>query len=392
MTEQVKPENSENPMKKNKNVPPAAASDAAGVGQSRNPEDSEIGLVSRSEYNNLKRRAITFEDANDRFLLVIPCSGNDDWCEMGENSALFYKYIVCDKIGAKVSIHDDYDDHYTQFSIGYVRSRGFDLIRNRVKQAGLYKAEIIKSRCLIIELKKKVSDKVIKHLRQLELEEQQGINEVVTTKPLDPVLYQKMLEVATRLHRLALRKFDRLSSETNGVRMIETMDMMIADYHKLSNDTRKLSDVEKLEIWCGMREAIQSEIVELQIVAGERLWKRDVCVSVGQSLVEIKKRIENRIARLEKKVAPKKTRKKEENDEKEAKPQNQGAEDASARATILGAEDRHEDDAAAEARSDRRESGSRESEDGGVSGLATEPTDESVRGSETREAENDGRK
>lgn len=340
--------------------------------------ETEIGLVSRSEYDAFKRRALRFEALNKKFILAIPCAGEQDWCEMGDNSALIYKYLVCEKLGAHISINDDFDSYYNQFEIGRVRSRGYEMIRSRVKRAGLYKGEQIKDRCLMIELTKPVAEKVLKHLRTVELEYQEGLNEIIPTRPIDPVLYQKMLEVATRLHRLALRQLDRLSSETNGIRMIETMDMMIANYHTFSNNIRGMSNKEILEEWSAMRDQAQSIIVELQIVASLKLWKRDICLSVGQGLVDIKQRLELRIARLETKV-DKKTKKKEENakdDSKEAKSTEE--EVRSVVEALDGKQDYGEDDAAAKTGSNRRKSGSRASKDKGVEEVAAGQASESV--------------
>ncbi len=341
--------------------------------------ETEIGLVSRSEYDAFKRRALRFEALNKKFILAIPCSGEQDWCEMGDNSALIYKYLVCEKIGAHISINDDFDSYYNQFEVGRVRSRGYDLIRSRVKHAGLYKDEQIKDRCLMIELTRPVSEKVLKHLRTIEMEYQEGLNEIVPTRPIDPVLYQKMLEVATRLHRLALRQLDRLSGETNGIRMIETMDMMIADYHTFSNNIRGMTNKKILEEWTAMRDKTQSLIVELQIIASLKLWKRDICLSVGQGLVEIKQRLEARIARLETKVEKKTKKKKEENAEEDGKEAKPAEEEVRGVVEALdGGQDHGEDDAATKTGSNRRKSGSRASKNKGVEEVAAGQTSESV--------------
>ena len=282
-------------------------------------EFAEVGIVTRGEYETFKRRALRFEPQNFRYILMIPCSGDQGWCEIGDHSALLYKYFVCEKIGTNVSLMDDFDSYYNEFEIGRIRTRGFDLVRTRVKNAGLYKSEILKERCLIIELSKKVSIETLNHLKDIELKRQDELNQIVPTRPVDPVLYQKLIEVATRLHRLGLRSLDRLSSETNGIRMVETMDGMLKKYHVFSDKITGMTDGEVIAKWYELREDIQSILVELQIIAGLRLWKRDVCMGLGESLVSIKQRIEQKIARVELNAKKKEEKENSVKNEKENK-------------------------------------------------------------------------
>ena len=109
-----------------------------------------IGKVDRKEYDRLKRRAIKFEEKNRKYILVIPCDGETGWCEMSEHSALIYKYMVCSQLGVPVTMTDDFDSFYIQYEIGRIRTRGYDVVRRRLKKAGLYKDEKTKDRCLAI--------------------------------------------------------------------------------------------------------------------------------------------------------------------------------------------------------------------------------------------------
>lgn len=256
----------------------------------------EIGLVERKEYDRLKRKAIKFEVANRQYVLVIPCDGEMGWCEMSEHSALIYKYLVCLPLGVPVTMTDDFDSFYIQYDIGRIRTRGFDVVRNRLKKAGLYKDEQIKDRCMIFRLKTPLSGKEIERMKKEEIERQLAVNNIVKVAFVDPTLYQKLIEVATRLHRVCYRRMDKLSSATNGERMVSLMDEAIREYYKIA-ECGKNRPEELVKYWQEMRQIVHKLLIELQIVAGLKLWTRENCIKIGESVVEIQDRIDRQIKR-----------------------------------------------------------------------------------------------
>lgn len=256
----------------------------------------EIGLVERKEYDRLKRRAIKFEEKNKQCILVIPCDGEMGWCEMSEHSALIYKYMVCAPLGVPVTMTDDFDSFYIQYDIGRIRTRGFDTVRNRLKKIGLYKDEQVKDRCVVFQLKKVLTEKDLERLKKEEVTRQLAVNSIVKVTFLDPSLYQKLIEVATRLHRVCYRRMDKISSATNGERMVKLTDRTIRIYYKMA-ECGKNRPEELLPYWQEMRRMIHELLIELQIVAGLRLWTRENCIKIGESVIEIQDRIDRQIKR-----------------------------------------------------------------------------------------------
>ena len=256
----------------------------------------EIGRVERKEYDKLKRRAIKFEERNRQYILVIPCDGEMGWCEMSEHSALIYKYMVCLPLGVPVTMTDDYDSFYIQYDIGRIRTRGFDVVRNRLKKVGLYKNEKAKDRCVIFEIKNNLTEKELLKLRHEEETRQLAVNSIVKVDFLNPALYQKMMEVATRLHRVCYRRMDKLSSATNGERMVGLMDDAIRLYYKMA-ECGKNRPEDLVEYWKEMREKVHGLLIELQIVAGLKLWTRENCVKIGEIVIDIQNRIDRQIKR-----------------------------------------------------------------------------------------------
>lgn len=253
-----------------------------------------IGKVGKKEYEQLKRRAVKFEINNRQCILVIPCDGETGWCEMSEHSALIYKYMVCVPLGIPVNLSDDYDSFYLQYEIGRIRTRGYEAVRTRIKKAGLYKTETEKDKCIIFQLKTPLTVAEMDKLKQEENARQLAINSIVKVTFGDPSLYQKMVELATRLHRVCFRRMDKLSSATNGKRIVETMDEAIRLYYGIA-ECGKDNPEDLLPYWQKMKGLIHSLLIELQIVVSMKLWTRDICMSLGESAIEIEKMIDGRM-------------------------------------------------------------------------------------------------
>ena len=266
--------------------------------KSKNKKQSfeEIGRIERKEYDKLKRRAIKFEATNRQYILVIPCDGEMGWCEMGERSALMYKYMVCMPLGIPVTMTDDYDSFYIQYDIGRIRTRGFDVVRDRLKKVGLYKDEQLKDKCMVFQLKNKLTGKELGKIEQEETARQLAVNSIVKVTFVDPALYQKLVEIATRLHRVCYRRMDKLSSATNGERMVKLADEAIRVYFKMA-ECGKNKPEDLMNYWQKMRQLMHDLLVELQIVAGLKLWTRENCIKIGESVVEIQGRIDRQIKR-----------------------------------------------------------------------------------------------
>lgn len=261
---------------------------------------SEVGSMPKAEYDRLKRKVIKFEEKNDHWILILPCSGTEGWCELGDISGIIYKDVVCEGLGLSVNFMDDFESYYDQYRHGYVRTRGFDVVRRRVVRAGLYKSEVKKDKCLIIELNKNFSDVELKKLVDDEVSRQISINAISPTKPIDPVLYADLIQISARVRNLCVRHMDKVTQATNGTRLVGMLDEMQLEYTLFSDDYKNMSHEERMVHWNKLRDIIRRIIVEVQILSGQKIWNLERTVSVGESLVNLQKRIERRISHEEK--------------------------------------------------------------------------------------------
>ena len=191
---------------------------------------------------------------------------------------------------------DDYDSFYIQYDIGRIRTRGFEVVRNRLKKVGLYKDEQLKDRCMVFRLKNRLTGREVEKLEQEEAARQLAVNSIVKVTFVDPALYQKLVEVATRLHRVCYRRMDKLSSATNGERMVKLIDETIRIYYKMA-ECGKNQPKDLLPYWEEMRQMLHKLLIELQIVAGLKLWTRENCVKIGESIMEMQNKVDRQIRR-----------------------------------------------------------------------------------------------
>lgn len=263
------------------------------VARALNGGRAPIGKVTREEYVELKQRVLEFEKTNRKFVVLVPCEGDMDWCEMGENSALIFKYKVCLELGEPVNLTDDLDNHHVKFPLGRIRTRGYERTRRLLKAQGIYKTEVVRNKCVFFEIKPPLSEDELYDLRQKELTVQEEANSIVKADYTDPVLYQKMLNFGTDLHAYCSRDLRKLERDTNGRRIVGLLDMMMRNYFEVS--TLTMSKAIRMAKWEEMYTQSHLLLAELQIMAGLKLWSRERCVMMGERIIEIKGRIKRNL-------------------------------------------------------------------------------------------------
>jgi len=268
--------------------------------QQNGEKNLEPVKISRKEHDRLRRRAIAFERNNAQFILLIPCDGGKGWYEMGNQSALFYKYAVCDKIGVDVVVKDDFDSFFNQFDLGRVRTQHIETVRDNLKRAKMYKDEIEKDNSIIFKFPKAFSDKQIAEIIEDEKRHQAQINEIVKVKLIDPAVMATLTEISARLHRLCLRRMDKVSRDTNGKRVVERCDKAIAKYYQMA-DTLGASGAEILAMWQDLRAEVHRLLIELQIIVDLKIWKRSQIVAIGEEIFKLEERIDAHIRKTQEK-------------------------------------------------------------------------------------------
>lgn len=259
-------------------------------------------MITRREHDKLRRRAVAFERENRRFVLLIPCDGGKGWYEMGDRSALLYKYEVCDKIGVEVIIKDDYDTFFNQFDAGRIRTQHITTVRDNLKRAKMYRKETERDHCVIFELAKTYTEKEIEAIAEIEKRQQAQQNEIVKVKVIDPVIMTKIIELSARLHRLCLRKMDKVSRDTNGRRIVAQCDEIIINYYRMSGK-QNLDLSGTLAEWQKLREGVHSLMIEMQLIVDLKIWKRTQIVSMGEDIAKMEDRINAHIRKITERIA-----------------------------------------------------------------------------------------
>ena len=105
-----------------------------------------------------------------------------------------------------------------------------------------------------------------------------------------------MVELTARIHQMAFRHMDKVSSATNGQRIVSIMDGIQRDYLMFSGEYSKLSDAKRIAIWRKMLVDLNLVRLELQIIASSKIWKREKCALIGDRTIAIEDRIKRRLA------------------------------------------------------------------------------------------------
>ena len=256
---------------------------------SQNPSNPDISI---EKYRELKQTLKKYEADNNSQIILIPCSGNTGWYEIAERSALFYYYKVCLPLSLKVNFENDADSFYTPYDIGRIRIRNPAKVVERIKRVGLYEKSGTKSNCIIIFLRTKYTEEEIAHLKDAELARRSGNSRIINITFIDPTLFQALSEASTRLHKSCMSQLDRLSSQTNGQRIVSTIDGMLLKYYRMCHSKK---NVFPSKTWRDLYDDTETLLFEIEILGETKLWNRDTCLSIGKIILRIQAKIEGRM-------------------------------------------------------------------------------------------------
>ncbi|MBR3249005.1 hypothetical protein IKF89_03195 [Candidatus Saccharibacteria bacterium] len=252
----------------------------------------------RKTYRALKRDLIGVEEENTEEIIMQKCAGKGDWFEIADSSALIYYYYVCQVLKVKnVRFEDDYDSFYEQYKIGRIRTRGTDTVRERLKKVNMYGGEHVIHGRLVFMLKKPFTRDRMKQLREKEARRRLMLNRTVLVEHSDPLFYRDLSEMIKRFHRICSSKLDKLSSQTNGARMITLMDETMADYLHSTELSKKNID-ERIEDWKNIRKKLYRLKYEIQIIEIAGLWSLEVCVRAFDMVTQLKKLADKNLVKV----------------------------------------------------------------------------------------------
>ena len=247
----------------------------------------EKASLDRNTYRALKRDLIGAEEENFGEIVMLKCSGDGDWFEIAEHSALMYYYLICQPLKVKrINFESDYDSFFEQYRIGRIRTRGTSTVRERIRQAGYYSGEFVMTGRMIFALKKPISKDKMNIFKKRESKRRLNLNKTIEVEHSDPLFYRNLTEVIRWLHINCSSKMEKLNSQTNGVRMVNLADGIMAKYLH-STDLPDGNIDGRKEDWTEIRKMVYKLKYEIQIVDIAGIWGPDICVKLFEQVGEL---------------------------------------------------------------------------------------------------------
>ncbi|MBR3332298.1 hypothetical protein IKG28_01550 [Candidatus Saccharibacteria bacterium] len=243
--------------------------------------------VTPERYKEAKKNLKSLELSNQDKIMLLRYKGTGEWYEIAEHSALFYYYKVCDKLASKPNFENDSDSYYYPYEIGRIRTRNPELIISRVKEAKLYKNTVKKNGLIIINLNTKFSQDKIAGFLKTEEERREKNRKIIHVEYSDPTLYRMLCLVTERLHKACNNKMNRVTSQTNGARILTKIDHALFLYMRFCDKKNAPSSEE----WDEILGDVQSVIYEINILCGSGIWGHSIASSFGEELIGIRRRI-----------------------------------------------------------------------------------------------------
>lgn len=249
------------------------------------------------EYRSIKAKIKKVETTNFDKIILIPCSGNSNWYEIAEHSALFYYYKVCKKLGISANFAADTNSYVVQYDIGLIRCYGPDTVRKRLKLANLYRGERTQDGCIIFELTTKSSAAEIQELQARETTRRTKNNSIVKITHSDPVFHQHLVGFFTRLNYACSKQLSKFDSATIGVDMQEKLHKLILDYYACC--TKKTASI-SLEEWNAFGSVLKQLLYDIEFASEVKLWPRKICLDLGNLVIAAEKHVAMRINNINK--------------------------------------------------------------------------------------------
>lgn len=274
-----------------KNIP------ADNVNTNANTNTDNYPEISIQEYRHNKRRLIAEEQDNFCKIIAIPCSGNKNWYEIAEHSALIYYYDVCHRFNLGTKLHVDAHSYYVQYLIGFIRNKGVDDFRANLKKAKLYQSEEQKGNSYHFILNHSYTEDQITEFNTKERQRRVDLLTPITTHNLNPELHYLITNLASRLHNLCNSRLDRLSSQVNGAEIIRLIDHIQENYLWVTMISNPKSPKLKQK-YQEMRHDIYTLIIKIKVLSNLKLWNLEICASLTDSLNPIRDIIDQTLKNL----------------------------------------------------------------------------------------------
>ena len=141
-----------------------------------------------------KAQVFELEKQNDRYIYVFRSKGN--WWKMGGMSALFYTYVVSEKLAKRQPKLLKDSDHYSTFKEGIVSKQDLKALAEELKKIGM-KLKKISTTIYRFEFEQPVDPDVISNLLQSRKVQNEKANKLVDTKMILPKLHLQIRELMT---------------------------------------------------------------------------------------------------------------------------------------------------------------------------------------------------
>lgn len=261
-------------------------------------EELENLELERSTYRSLKRDLIGIEEENVSEIILQKCSGRGNWFEIADHSALIYYYYVIQVLKKKgVRFEADYDSFFEQYKIGRIRVRGVDAVRIRIKRAMVYGREYVTTGRLVFVLNKPLTKEKLKILERREAKRRLNLNKTVEIEHSDPLFYRNLAELSKWLHQICSSRLDKLTSQTNGARIVTLVDGIMTKYLH-STDVPKDKLKAREDDWTEIRRQVYQLKYEIQNIDAIRMWPPEVCLKVFEQNNELLKLANSNLAKI----------------------------------------------------------------------------------------------
>lgn len=251
-------------------------------------ESLKEGLDDANYYKG-KTFAISQEKGNTSKVYLYPANGKaeEDWYRACGRSMVFYKILVAPRLGRKAQVMPDPDEEH-RIEGGVVAIRNGNKLIDDVKEVG-YTAERIELGIIVVDIKKKYTEKEIAQMRAVVNDEINKVKKII--KPVNN--YPKIINSINELLRVMPSKIRKLHESYRDIYargLMEPLLEMVKIYYRMANGRMEKRDA-KLEL---LRRA-DDVMAMIHMLDEGGLLSITARARMGENIVKIRDAVEGEI-------------------------------------------------------------------------------------------------
>ena len=246
--------------------------------------------AARKKYYEIKERLLKFEENNYTQLVLIK-SMDADWWKMFSHSAIFYKYMIGERLKLTVNLLPD-TDYHVKSKEGFVAIKDLVSFENKLKESKIYRLKTT-SDTIIFDLGERVSEQDYQQMLREDMMRLEMANKLIVPEEHMVELNGKVRDLHEMIYT-TVRKMDGVARETFANEIERTVAALQRKILRVSRGTADIDDC-LADAFDATEElyGYVTNLITLKLLAPKKIY--DLTVAIVALEKQIKREMHKRV-------------------------------------------------------------------------------------------------